>query len=105
MKVENIFNNLALNSDKEHFEDLVKADNVRIERIVSPVNCELSSEWYDQADNEWVTVVQGFGVIAFEDARIVKLEAGDHLLIKAHEKHRVIKTSTNETTVWLAVFF
>lgn len=105
MKIENIFNNSALNSTTEVFEDLVKDKNVRIERIVSPINCELSGEWYDQMENEWITVVQGFGAIAFEDARIVKLGPGDHLLIKAHEKHRVIKTSTLEATIWLAVFF
>ncbi|SBS26330.1 Cupin domain protein [Marinomonas aquimarina] len=105
MKIENIFSNLSAHSDKEQFEDLIKADNVRIERIHSPANCELSNEWYDQPENEWVTVLQGYGVIAFEDARIVTLKAGDHLLIEAHEKHRVIKTSAQKTTVWLAVFF
>ncbi|WP_417552172.1 cupin domain-containing protein [Marinomonas fungiae] len=105
VKVENIFNNLAFNSSKEQFEDLVKADGVRIERIVSPANCELSSEWYNQSENEWVTVLQGYGALAFEDARIIKLEAGDHLLIKAHEKHRVIKTSAEQATIWIAVFF
>lgn len=105
MKLENIFSNLPVGLAEEQFKDLVKTDNVRIERIVSPAQCELSSEWYDQSENEWVTVLEGYGVLAFEDARIVKLEAGDHLLIKAHEKHRVIKTSADQATIWLAVFF
>lgn len=105
MKIENIFSYRHNESQQEQFSDLLTTDAVRIERIVSPANCELSKEWYDQSENEWVTVLQGYGVIAFEDARIVKLAAGDHLLIQAHEKHRVIKTSPEQTTVWLAVFF
>lgn len=105
MKIENIFGNLPLDSSQEHFTEITNADSVRIERIVSPAGCELDGKWHDQTENEWVTVLQGFGAIVFEDARVVSLKPGDHILISAHEKHRVIKTSKEEPTVWLAVFY
>jgi cupin 2 domain-containing protein len=33
------------------------------------------------------------------------LRPGDHLLIPAHEVHRVTWTATGETTIWLAIHF
>ena len=50
-------------------------------------------------------VLSGFGVIEFEDGRIVKLEQGDHVNIPAHCKHKVKQTAQDEITVWLAVFY
>lgn len=102
--IENIFQSLPTKTNLEEFHDLLVAPNVRIERIISPAGCKTSEEWYDQKENEWVMVLQGKGVIIFEDTKIVTMKAGDHLLIPAHQKHRVIKTDEHEDTIWLAVF-
>ena len=61
--------------------------------------------WYDQAENEWVLVLRGHAKLEFEDAREIELLPGDHVLIPAHEKHRVVWTCPDEPTVWLAVFY
>ena len=42
--------------------------------------------WYDQDENEWVMVIEGQGVIEFEDGRVVTLSKGDYINIAAREK-------------------
>lgn len=104
MKTDNFLTCLPLDPSVEHFEDIVKAENVRIERIVS-YGQTTQGEWYDQSENEWVMVLQGRGVIAFEDLRIAMLEAGEYVLIPAHLKHKVIETDPDQATIWLAIFY
>ena len=101
----NIFKTLPDNLDQEHFQVLVSTKNVRVERIVSLGHTSPEHGWYDQLENEWVIVLEGSGTIQFEDGREVVLNKGDHLNIKAHEKHRVSKTDPENITIWLAVFY
>jgi cupin 2 domain-containing protein len=85
---------------------LVSGSQVRIERIVSRGHASPPGFWYDQDENEWVAVLQGQARIAFEGrGQPVSLERGDHLLIKAHQRHRVVSTAPDGETIWLAVFF
>ncbi|MDC5805422.1 cupin domain-containing protein [Vibrio europaeus] len=101
----NLLANLPDSLNEEQFEDIVKGKDVRIERILSHGQSSPESGWYDQDESEWVMVLSGFGVIEFEDGRIVKLEQGDHVSIPAHCKHKVKQTAQDEITVWLAVFY
>ncbi|MCG9577075.1 cupin domain-containing protein [Vibrio tubiashii] len=103
--MNNLFAQLPSTLDEEQFEDIVKGKDVRIERILSHGQSSPESGWYDQDESEWVLVLSGFGVIEFEDGRIVKLEQGDHVNIPAHCKHKVKQTAQDEITVWLAVFY
>jgi cupin 2 domain-containing protein len=64
---------------------------VRIERIVSDGQASPDGFWYDQEEDEWVLLVRGSAVLAFED-ETVELRPGDYLLIPAHRKHRVEST-------------
>lgn len=49
-------------------------------------------------------MVKGLAEILFEDeADPVKLKPGDHILIPAYRRHRVIRTDENQPTIWLAV--
>lgn len=105
MKTNNIFKNIPTNLDEELFEDIISKDGVKIQRIVSQAHTTPDNEWYDQAEDEWVIVLQGSAIIAFEDEKDVKLEVGDHLNIPAHKRHRVSWTSEDEKTVWLVVFY
>jgi len=103
--MNNLLENLPDSLNEEQFEDIVKGKDVRIERILSHGQSSPESGWYDQDESEWVMVLSGFGVIEFEDGRIVKLEKGDHVNIPAHCKHKVKQTAQDEITVWLAVFY
>lgn len=100
----NIFSEIGENhSAGELITEVMSANGVRIERIIS--NGEVSPEnfWYDQSENEWVIVLEGKGIIEFDDGERAVLETGDYINIKAHKKHRV--TFTSSPTIWLAVFY
>jgi cupin 2 domain-containing protein len=103
--MDNIFSNIPSDIPSELFEDIINTENVRVERIVSKGQASPDVGWYDQAENEWVIVLSGYGVIETIDGAKVTLKQGDYLHIKAHEKHRVVETSPNEATVWLAIFY
>jgi cupin 2 domain-containing protein len=74
---------------------------VRIARIVSGRYSSPEEFWYDQEEDEWVAVIEGEATIAFADRSTHMLKAGDWLVIPAHTRHRIEKTS--EWTIWLAV--
>ena len=101
----NIFSALPQNLENEVFQDLLKHDKVRIERILSKGQVSPPDEWYDQEENEWVMVLQGNAILQFEDGTEVKLAKGDYLNIPARLKHKVSWTDPEKTTVWLAVFY
>ncbi|WDP92729.1 MAG: cupin domain-containing protein [Desulfobacter sp.] len=103
--MNNIFNGIPEQIPEEIFEDIIRTDNIRIERIVSKGQSSPEKGWYDQPENEWVMVLSGYGIIEFDDGRIITMTKGDHLNIKANERHRVKATSPDEATIWLAVFY
>jgi cupin 2 domain-containing protein len=77
-----------------------------VERIVSQGHCSPEGFWYDQDENEWVIVLSGIAAIEFEGvAEIIQLLPGSYLNIPAHKKHRVTQTSSDEKTVWLAIYY
>ena len=87
----------------EVFQPLVPDRGVLIERIVSTGQVTPEGEWYDQERDEWVVLVQGQATLRYEDGRRLELGPGDYVLIRAHERHRVTKTSTDPPCIWLAV--
>lgn len=101
----NLFDHLPVRLEAECFQDLVKSDTVRIERILSHGQSSPESGWYDQDEHEWVMVLQGRGRVEFEGGAITELGPGDHLNLPAHQKHRVAWTDPDQITVWLAVFY
>ncbi len=101
----NLFANLPTDRTVEHFQDIVSQGNVRIERIVSYGQQSPEQGWYDQSQQEWVMVLQGRGIVVFDDGREFDLTAGDSLLVAAGQKHKVSYTDPAHATIWLAVFF
>ena len=97
----NIFSNLPDASAEEVFEVLHKQKGLTIERIISNGQATPEGEWFDQKSDEWVLLIDGNGVIRFEDGTEITLSKGDYLFIAKHKKHRVIHTDPN--TIWLAV--
>ncbi|WP_105168040.1 cupin domain-containing protein [Pseudoalteromonas sp. T1lg23B] len=103
--LQNLLANLPQDTNQEHFEDLLSAKHLRIERIVSYGQTSPDSFWYDQDEHEWVMVLAGCGTVEFIDGEKHVLKCGDFLNIPAHTKHRVSHTAPSEATVWLAVFY
>lgn len=89
--------------DREILEALIPDQGVLIERIVSTGQVTPEGQWYDQERDEWVALLQGSAEITWEDGRRRKLQAGDWLLLPAHERHRVTYTSADPPCIWLAV--
>ena len=89
----------------EKVNTLLDYPNCRIEKIMSQGHCSPEGFWYDQDENEWVTVLQGRAVLGFENGREIEMKPGDHLNIPAHQKHRIQWTDPEQETIWLAVFY
>ncbi|WP_020587035.1 hypothetical protein [Desulfobacter curvatus] len=64
----NLYEDIPDKLPYEHFKDLIKKENIRIERIVSLGHSSPEFGWYDQDENEWVIVLEGSGSILFETA-------------------------------------
>ncbi|MDV5170163.1 cupin domain-containing protein [Photobacterium rosenbergii] len=104
--MNNLFCTIPASLPDELVEDILKTDKVRIERIVSRGHITPEGDWYDQDEGEWVMVVKGSAKLLFEDGmREVSMEAGDHINIPAHQRHRVSWTDPDQDTIWLAVFY
>lgn len=102
--MRNLFDDLPDRLPGERVDVIVDAPGVRIERIVSTGQMTPPGEWYDQDADEWVVVLRGRARVRLEgepDAR--DLYPGDHLLLRAHVRHRVEWTDDSGPTVWLAV--
>jgi len=91
---------------EESLQPLIESPELRLERIHS---CQASSPagfWYDQPEQEWVTLLQGSALIRFADEPDPQeLNCGDSLLISAHRRHRVEGTDPDPGTIWLALFW
>lgn len=104
MNKENIFSDILINKSKEEFKDILKNDNIRIERIVSNGQTSKKEFWYTQEENEFILLLQGDAILEFEDKEI-ELKQGDYLEVKAKVKHRVKYTNIDKPTIWLAIFY
>jgi cupin 2 domain-containing protein len=101
----NLFEQIPSGCSEEIFETLAQNGAVKIERIISSGQSSPESGWYDQEKAEWVVVLKGHAIIAFENDFTVDLKAGDYLHIPAHKKHRVAYTQPEPPTIWLAVHY
>lgn len=105
--MDSLFANLPMSTvETEQFTELFSRPGLRIERIVSTGQCSPPDFWYDQAEGEWIAVLQGEAGLQFADeSEIRHLKAGDCLDIAAHRRHRVAWTAKDQPTVWLAIFY
>ncbi len=90
--------------DDEEFTELLRSEDLRIERIVSSGQTTPAGQWYDQDEDEWVALIQGEAVLEYEHGEHLRLSAGDHVLLPAHRRHRVAYTSAQPPCIWIAVF-
>jgi cupin 2 domain-containing protein len=101
---KNVYDELPQFLPEEIVSILVRAGNLRIERIISHGHSSPDGFWYDQEQHEWVVVLKGAAKLRFEDETI-ELRSGDFVNIPAHKKHRLEWTTPDEPTIWLAVFY
>jgi len=98
----NIFDLPKFPLTEELITILAENNNIRIERIISAGQI---SGWYDQAETEFVALLEGNAIIEFEKGKIIALSKGDTILIKPHERHKINYTSVDPPCVWLCVFY
>ncbi len=103
MKTNNLLQDIPADLTNEVFELIASSETVKVERIIS--KGQVSTEWYDQEEHEWVMVLQGGGELLFVDGTSIRLGVGDYLNIPAHCKHKVSWTNPDEVTIWLAIFY
>ena len=103
---KNILADIPAQLPQELFTSLLQNEQLHIERIVSRGHANAKEEWYDQAHDEWLILIQGAAILEFaEQTEFKKLQAGDYLLIPAHCRHRVEWTDPAINSIWLAVHF
>jgi cupin 2 domain-containing protein len=100
---DNIFNGIPTIIPEELFESLIDRNSLKIERIVSQGHCTPTGQWYDQARDEWVLLLQGEATLVYQDGTTVNMQVGDYVLILAHTLHRVEWTPPETKTIWLAI--
>ena len=106
MNRANIFRDFPKGFSEETIEEILRSDEIRIERIVSTGQTSPQDHWYDQSEHEWVLLISGGARLAFDgDPAEVELHPGDYLTIPAGLRHRVTWTDPERATVWLAVFY
>ena len=103
--IGNIFAGIPVTLPEELTEALLHDESLRIERIVSRCHASPPGFWYDQPNDEWVILLRGSAVMAYEGGERVELRSGDYLNIPAHVRHRVESTDPREETVWLAIHY
>lgn len=102
-KLNNLFQQLPQDQSQEQFEALLTQPGVKLERIVSNGQSTPEGEWYDQAWDEWVMILQGAAGLLIEGQQTLQMGLGDSILLPAHCRHRVEWTSPEQTTIWLAL--
>jgi len=100
----NLFDDVPRELTAERIDVLLETSTLRLERIVSTGHATPPGEWYDEDRDEWVVVLRGRARLRIEgEAADRALGVGDHLLLRAHVRHRVEWTET--PTVWLALHY
>lgn len=91
---------------EERFDVLLESPAFRLERILSLGHATPEGAWYDQEQDEWVTLLQGCARLMIEGREDeIVMNPGDTLLLPAHCRHRVSWTSPDQVTLWLALHF
>ena len=106
MNVANIFNKLPADLRQEAFEEILRRNGLRLERIVSKGHATPAGEWYDQKEHEWVLLLSGSAGLRIEgEPAVITLRPGDFLNLPAHVRHRVEWTEPATETIWLALHY
>ena len=105
--MDNIFAGIpSSTATAEEFSQLLQRPGLRIERIVSTGHCSPPEFWYEQADGEWVLLIEGAARLRFADENAARqLKPGDFVDIAPQRRHRVDWTAPDQPTIWLAIHY
>lgn len=85
---------------EEIFHNLLSHKNVKINKIISPLN--FTSEEFIQDEDEWVILLQGSAILEI-NYKTSKLVKDSYIFIPAKTPHKIISTDSNIETIWLAI--
>ncbi|MDQ6993236.1 MAG: hypothetical protein Q9M31_07140 [Mariprofundus sp.] len=85
--VDQIHTELISSHNPELIDILAHASTTRIERIVSHGQSSPDDFWYDQCEDEWVILLTGAAVIAFEKENSETLEPIAKLWVDERQSH------------------
>ncbi len=106
MKFDNIFSKVPYFVQDEISETVLKAEHLKLERIISSGQATPPGEWFDQNTNEWVILLSGSAGLRFdEEEEVCVMYSGDYVHIPAHKRHRVEWTDPEQKTVWVALHY
>ena len=106
MDLKNIFTEIPNELPTEIFEEIIRNNSFKLERIISKGHTTPKGTWYDQDKNEWVVLLKGSAGLFIEGKKqATALKPGDYIYIPAHVRHRVEWTDPEEETIWLALHF
>ena len=100
----NLFSLPAPLPESETENILYQTSGLRITRIISTGQCSPPDFWYDQEEDEWLTLLQGKAMLEYDNGTYRELRPGDTLLIPRHVRHRVAGTSAQPPCIWLCVY-
>ena len=103
--LNNIFSKIPTDLKDEVFEEIIKSNSIKIERIISKGHSTPKSQWYNQDRDEWVILLKGKARLEFENNHYEELVEGDYINIPKHKLHRVSWTIPNQETIWLAIHY
>jgi cupin 2 domain-containing protein len=90
---------------QEHLQTLLQARGLRLERIHSCGAASPPGDWFDQAEGEWVLLLQGHADLRFSDPDATcHLGPGDMLWIPPRRRHRLERTDPGAGCLWLTLF-
>ncbi len=110
-QLPNLFQGIGERLLEEQIDLLAKGQYpIRIERIVSKGHASPKGFWYDQDDNEWVTLLSGAAIMKMKDPltgrlREIRMKPGDWLLLPSGTRHRIEWTTPEENSVWLTIYW
>ena len=79
LDINNILADIPAQLPEELSTCLLQNDKVHIERIVYRCHASAKDKWYDQAQDEWVLLLQGEAHLEFSgQIELKKLQAGDY---------------------------
>jgi cupin 2 domain-containing protein len=105
IRTGNFFADIPCDQERELFDELLASGSLKVERIVSRGHSSPEQGWYDQENNEWVMILEGWAILLIEGEGEFRLERGDYLNIPAHARHKVTWTDLEHTTLWLAIHY
>ena len=100
MQPDNLFSEIPAILPEELVDVLITHSHIRLERIVSKGHASPEGFWYDQAEHEWVLVVQGEALLLLEGAaEPIRMKQG--MLLNAIKQRR--RLHSNRIRIFITV--